>query len=67
MAPDDGDVVATRLLHEVGGSMPATGHFVVHETASHWDVVEHRQLYSSTLGARRFEAMFNSGRNSKLF
>lgn len=66
MAPDDGDVVATRMEHEESGNASTKSRFVVQETAIHWNVVKFRQLYPNTLYARRFSAVFSDGQHSSM-
>lgn len=38
---DDGDVVATHMMHEERGSTTATDRYVVRESVFYWDVAEY--------------------------
>lgn len=48
---------------EAGNSTTATGQFAVRKTVPHSEVTECRLLYSNTLDAGRFGAMFSDGRS----
>lgn len=67
MASDNGDAVATQLVHGKGGSTSATDCFVERKTVPHRDVAKYGKLYPNKLDAKRFGTLFSDGQNSTVF